>query len=508
METSKKSLLINNLKNLIYDTQFSNCKIYSKQYYFSIIYSMYKTILNDEDFCYTFGDFNKLNEINKIYGNEAGDLAVEEALKIIKKTMPDKTLCCRIAGDEFAFLTPGYTRRNIEPYITNVHLNLNNANQELTHGLSITMASMDSNAFSKFNDLYLHSELKASEQKRTSNELNDTDSDTILLKKCVTAFSRFFDYYRFEASTLPKKFFGNLKQEFLNFLSYLQDPEQELNRFQIDTEQNLTIKTKTYKEYDQITATNIHNILTGATDDSLLDQISEEDLTTLFDYLIRHPLTQQYSQKYFERVLLPNIIDGPEEDLSIHHFDILHMKLSNDLKGHDYTDKKMYELLNHIIIPVSEKNKNATFVTRSGTLLLIEKASQATPEQDIAQYVENAKKNQLILNLAHESTTCNSKDLPKAIENLELQCTEQKNIIKSTKMINPKIIRLALNTALKDSIDYYFLNFNEQKIPSTQSLQKFCHTLFLALAEVVSQKYPDQLPASFNEQTYPEEEKT
>lgn len=509
MENSNKQALLDKLKNLIYDTQFSNLQIYSKQYYFSIIYSMFKTLLSKQNFCYTFGDFNKLNDINKLYGKEAGDIAVEEALRIIKNTMPENTLICRIAGDEFAFLSPTYTRTTIDSYIKKIHSNLTQANQELTHGLSITMASMDNQAFSEFNDLYLHSELKVSEEKKISNE-DDSDIESTLLKKCITSFSRFFDYYRFEERTLPKKFFSNLKKEFLNLFAYLQDPEEELLRFQMDSEQNLTIrtKTKTYKEYDQNTAQIIHKALTTDSSDVSLDQISEEDLTTLFNYLIRHPLTQQYSQKYFERVLLPNIVNGPEEDLVIHHFDILHMKLSNDLKGHDYTDKKMSELLNHIIIPVSQKNENATFVTRCGTLLLIEKVNQATPNTEILQYIENAKKNQLLLGLAHEHTTCSSKELQTAIENLELQCAEQKNIIKATKMVDPKIIKLALNTALKDPIDYFLLNFNDQKIPSTQSLKKFGHILFLALAEVISMKYPDQPTSSFDEHKHSKEDKS
>ena len=124
LEIKRKQTLTKDLKDLIYDTQLKDIGVYSKQYFYSIIYSMYQTIPDEQNFCFTYGDFDGLGSINSIYGKEAGNIAVEECLKIIKETMPKGTIICRIAGDEFAFLTPGFTRNQIKPYIEEVYKRL------------------------------------------------------------------------------------------------------------------------------------------------------------------------------------------------------------------------------------------------------------------------------------------------------------------------------------------------------------------------------------------------
>ena len=494
--------LVKELTDLIYDTQLFNEKVYSKQYFFSIIYSMYQTIPDDKYFCFTYGDFNGLGRINEINGKEAGDLAVEESIKVIKETMPKGTLICRIAGDEFAFLNPGYTKRDIKPFLEKVRLNLQNANQEKTKGLSIALASIDNFAYSNFDDMCTHSEVDVTKQKRKLKEQNFTDFETALQEKCNASFLRFFDYYRFDGTTLPEGFFENVQKSLSNIiLSDIHKKESELQRYQTNLDTSLIIKTmpNTYKKYDQTTATTIHNILSTPPykyKNLLYSNIDENDFKSLFKHLIKHPLTEQFEKKYFERSLGPSIVNGPKKKLRVRHFDILHMKLSNDLIGHDNTDKKMYELLHHIIAPISNKNKDAIFITRGGTLLLIEDENNATSDKEILHYVHEAQKNQLLLDLAYESTTCNSKSLFKTIEKLEEQCSNQKRKIKAKKMVEPSTMSLALQTALKDPINYYLENCD--KPHSKSSLKKFVDILCSSLGNVVSKKFPEQISHAYS----------
>ena len=516
LETKSKQALTKDLEDLIYDTQLKDIGIYSKQYFYSIIYSMYQDIPNKENFCFTYGDFNGLGNINSIHGKDAGDIAVEEALKIIKQTMPKGTLICRIAGDEFAFLTPGYTKEKIAPYIQKVHENLKKANTKKTKELSITLASMDNHIYSNFDDLYTHSELDVTNQKRKSNEQVSKDPNNVLREKSKASLSRFFDYYRFDDSTLPDNFFVNLKNILLDMLCEMKNKQNNLQNSQLNLYQNLTIKSisSTAQKHKQATAANIHTILTASNSDSkkLLSQVPEESLSSLYDYLIRHPLTHQYSKKYFERILGPDIVNGPRKKLAIHHFDILHMKLSNDLVGHENTDIKMCELLNHIIKPISEKNKNAQFVTRGGTLLLIEDADNATPKDKILQYITAAQKNQKHLNLAYESTICDSKALFEEITNLENKCAIQKRKIKAKKIVDYETMTEALNTALKDPINYYLKSFENPT--SLQSLQKFFNTLFQSLVDVIVKKqktehiFKNLRPSAFDERPKQKTEKS
>lgn len=504
LEIKRKQTLTKDLKDLIYDTQLKDIGVYSKQYFYSIIYSMYQTIPDEQNFCFTYGDFDGLGSINSIYGKEAGNIAVEECLKIIKETMPKGTIICRIAGDEFAFLTPGFTRNQIKPYIEEVYKRLKEASKEKTKGLSITLGSMDNHTFSDFNDLYTHSELIVTNEKRKSKEQITNESDSILILKCQASFSRFFAYYRFDDSTLPENFFLNLKNILLDKLDELANQEIKSKKSSTVTLKSISNTAQTHK---QNIAEDIHTILTAPrynSKDLLLLGIPEDDLQVLYEYLIRNPVTHQYSEKYFDRMLCPEIVNQPNKKLTIHHFDIMHMKLSNDLIGHEQTDIQMCELLNHIIKPVSEKNKNAIFVTRGGTLLLIEDAANATPEEDILKYIKEATQtNESHLDLAYTSSNCDSKNLVEAIKKLEDMCSIQKRKIKAEKIVDTETMKESLTVALKDPINYYLQNDKDSK--SFKSLKNFFNTLFQSLVDVICEKqnkekiFLDLRPSAFDE---------
>lgn len=63
MSTPTAQQLLELIKAFVFEKKFN--KVYSKQYYYNIIYSMFNKIPEDQKLAFTFGDFNKLNQINK-----------------------------------------------------------------------------------------------------------------------------------------------------------------------------------------------------------------------------------------------------------------------------------------------------------------------------------------------------------------------------------------------------------------------------------------------------------
>lgn len=471
---SQNTIDIQQIKPLIYDSAFGHLNVYSRQYFSAIISSMFHTINRNQPFCLTYGDFNGLGNINIKHGHQAGDFAVEEALKVIRDTMPANTLICRIAGDEFAFITPDKTGADIQPYINTIYSILNR-NKEKIYGLSITLKSADNTTFKNssstyayFDHLYITAEILVEREKQKSKQNNLSPVD-VLKDKSIIATKRFFDYYRFDNDNIEENFAIALRDK-LQEIAESKDENSQLDSQNITPEDTLHLKFMINPDptFPIDIATDIHTALTTEKPGiNLPNEIKEK----LFNNLITHPLTGLYSQKYFEKVLGPAFVNGESKNLTIHLFDIMHMKLSNDLSGHSSTDENMKKIIDIIKKYFSEKNPNAIFIMNGGTFLIIEEESEtAFPDKNsssnsaypvnISELINLAVEGQKYLNLAHSSTTCLSQDLFAGIENLKIKINVIKKEIKSQKIKDPETLHLALNTALSDVFNYYFTHFN------------------------------------------------
>lgn len=526
MSTNDLLEFVKQIQSMIGDSMLGK-DVYSKQYFSSIIRSMYYTIPDSEDVVIVYGDFNGLGNINIKHGHEAGDFAVTESLKTIREIMPENTLMCRIAGDEFAFIIPKETKSNIKPYMEQINSTLKNKAKDL-YGLSIALAAVDTHSFgsdtSYFDLLYSAVETAVENQKRVSREHPVSTPEELLSQKFLIASKRFIDYYRFDDVQLEERFIKTLRDNLPKIVSELcnQPPTHNINNY------SQISKNKNEKpDFPKEVATKIHSILTSKTITS--DQVSEIPLDTwqqLFDHLIRHPLTGLFSKKYFQKVLAPEIINNSEaSDLVIHLFDIMHMKLSNDLHGHAYTDEQMKIIIDSIKTSVLEENLNATFVMNGGSVIVIEEKAEShflkakIPETSTVlasshhgpvfkeyndpcyNLMQKATKGQETLNLAHSSITCKPEELFNALDQLKLKILNVKKQIKAHKMTESQTMSLAIKTAFTDAINYYLTEFSNATAQETQQtfliptlLQSMQHSFSATLNANRSRKSSPTVP--------------
>lgn len=214
---------VNYLKEFAYDSKLKELNVFSKQYFNSVLYSMYKEVPENNLLCFTFGDFNKLNKINKEYSYEAGDEALKVSLKLIRDTLPDDTIIARIAGDEFCFLNPNKSKREMDKAFNKADAVLRE-NKDINYGLTITTGSIDSTIFSSFNDMYAHTELDVTRKKKSNH-----NEEKSLSKAIYNGLSNYFSYYRIDASSLPKEYYSVLKNSIIDLVIHnLEQQNEEL----------------------------------------------------------------------------------------------------------------------------------------------------------------------------------------------------------------------------------------------------------------------------------------
>lgn len=481
-------------KNFIYDSNLRDLNIFSKQYFNSILYTIFKNN-EDSDVCFTFGDFNKLNELNKKYSMKVGDKALHDSLEIIQFCVPKDTIISRIAGDEFVFLNNNMLKKQMKNYINMINSKLNE-NKDLTHGLTITMCPVDSNAYSDFEDMYFHSELDVTRKKKKSKYEDLHSKDEILKYKIHENLSNYFSYYRLSKAPLPSEYYTMLRDSIIDLLINNLEKEDENILFytkRLDSTLSDTNYFSNHYELPLDNAVAIHNAVTSE-DFSSLDY---ETLHDTINFLIRDPLTGQISQKFFNEFLLPDYINDTSSEISVRLFDLAHLKLSNDLIGHNTTDAKINQLFGTLVNQI--KNSSTSFksiISSNGiSVLLIEPSNSSIPDNQIERFIESSKRNQRILDIVTAQKTCNSSNILSCINELQDICSNKKDIIKLEK-INCKETILPLKMALSDSINYFLENSeNPNDIKNKQALTIL---IFNELANIANEYFHERNPNCFD----------
>lgn len=72
------------------------------------------SIVTEVNGCVFFFDLDGLKKINDTYGHKMGDMALITAAQVFKDTFHKSDLVGRLSGDEFAALTPGFEKQNVE----------------------------------------------------------------------------------------------------------------------------------------------------------------------------------------------------------------------------------------------------------------------------------------------------------------------------------------------------------------------------------------------------------
>lgn len=487
------------LHDFVYDTNLRDLGVFSKQYFNSILYSMYKDIPNGELVCFTFGDFNKLNRINKLHSYEAGDYALKKSLEIILNTLPENTICARIAGDEFCFLNPNISEAEMFKNFEKVNAVLEE-NKDSIYGLSITASSIDSSVCHNFSEMYDRTESDVGVKKKYSNKSQFKTIDEELSDSLYNGLVNYLSYYRLESGILPKEYPKLLRDSLINILIHnLEKPNPNIaahwEKIKAAAPEN-EFKDR-HLEVDSEFATQFHNHIINGTD-LPTDKETEKKISRVFKFLITDPLTGQISKKFFDTAILPIFPQNKKGNLSVRLFDLAHLKLSNDVIGHNETDEKINELYTDLVSQINAENNSSKYLVSAGNcgLLLIENEDTAIPKERINEMLKNSLDNrQPILNLATVSCICAPNEIGEVIPQLAMICKEQKEAQKLEKIMRKQTI-LPLQLALKNSMKIY----KQTKDPySMESKQKLLNKIFDILPQVLSEQFTNLDSNLFNE---------
>lgn len=480
----------NYLTEFVYDTKLKDLGIFSKQYFNSVLYSMYREIPEDKLLCFTFGDFNKLNQLNKTYSYETGDIALKNSLKLIKENLPEDTIIARIAGDEFAFLTPNAHKKDMDLAFQNIS-NVLESNGESVYGLTITTSSMDSSVFSNFDELYAHTELDVNRKKKINVRNQFKNAEDFLSDSVYKGLSNYFSYYRIEANALPKEYYTILRNSIIDVvIHHLEKPNNNMLSY-IERLKSMLPQTDFENKHLDIQpdlATKIHDYVTKTSNPTIT---KSDEFNKLFQFLITDPLTGEVSKKFFDEHVLSLFAENKSKPISVRLFDLAHLKLSNDVIGHNQTDEKINELYMKLVSQITNANSHSKYLASAGNcgLLLIENADSAIPEEKIDSFINTSLSNEGILSLTTASRVCNPSEISETINLLNEDCKQKKEKQKLIK-INRRETIIPLNLALGDSIHFYKQNINNPY--SIQSKQLLVNILFKNLNRVIAEQFPNQ----------------
>lgn len=480
----------NYLNNFVYDTKLKNLGVFSRQYFNSILYSMYQDFPEDKLFCFTFGDFNKLNQLNKTHSYEVGDKAIFESIRLIKENLPDDTIIARIAGDEFGFITPNVYKRDMDSAFGHIDTALKE-HSENVYGLTITTSSMDSSVYPTFDELYAHTELNVNRKKKINNKNQYKTPNEMLSDSIYKGLSNYFSYYRIEADSLPSEYYAILKNSLLDVVIHnIEKPNDDMLFYIARLKSTISEPDFNNKhlEVDPELATQIHDYITQDDNSSI---IKTSEFNELFKFLITDPLTGQVSKKFFDEHVVSLFLEHKHEPISVRLFDLSHLKLSNDIIGHNQTDEKINELYEKLVSQIKAENSSSKYLASAGNcgLLLIENANNAISEDKINTFVSNSLSNERILSLTTSSRICEPSKIAQTIVELDQDCKVKKEQQKLLKITRRETI-IPLNLALADSIQFYKKNIANPY--SIQSKQMLVNALFEGLNKVIVEQFPKE----------------
>lgn len=500
LEICEKIRLLETIQSFMYDAKFSDLHVFSKQYLGSILYSMYQDN-SDNDFCFAFGDLDKVRAINDKFSVQVGDRVMHDGIQVIKDNLPENTLISRVAGDEFIFLAPGIAKSKMDSCITDVNSSLT-SQSDILHDLNITMSSMDSTIFPDFLDLYEFTETNVTNKKKKVHQDPNSSKDEVLHDKIVTGFRNYFNYYRLNdfktQVTFPNKYFHVLRDSLIDItINNLEKKGINIGMY-FDRSISKEVRNLKYFKLPSLTAKTIHSLATSEyLDIEQLDSVKLENLRDIAEFVIRDPISGQYSNEYFRKFLLPKIAVEPAKKLCIQVFDLLHLKLSNDIINHNNTDQKISQLFGCITNKLKQNidftdtnHETGNYLISLGTkLLCVEQGDFSISEKEIDSTLAKARENQRILDVLPSRASCINLEIIDAIHNLDESCSSKKHELKINKISQSETI-IPLSIALGDSINYYLSNFDNPC--SMKHKQAFTVKLFEGMAEVVSERYKTQ----------------
>ena len=423
----KKIDLVKQISKSMYDSKFSNkdeksLKVITKEYLNTVLYNVYNDNSQTNEYSIIAGDFNEINDLNKIYGFEETDKCIKESLEIIYDILPKDSIICRNGGDEFLFILPNeQDKEKVNSYINNIHKTLNEKSSDL-HNIQISLFPAYSNEGNSLEDLYVKADKKVDESKIQRK---------IKENKLYSAYSTFYSALRLSDNyKFHNKRVSNLIDLAINATIDMLKNYKETG-IVLDEENTLDNRTQNVISKEDAIKINDYFIKNDISNEDELENISTLTLMKISKALVYDANIGAFTKEYYENYLRDNLL---YDKYKVSILSLSGLKLANLIYGHNCVDKYLNENIYQnvkdnidSVLPICNTLFTSTgdcykISLRGGDILFIEH-----PESDYKEKPEFYDKN---------ITTIRNEDDPKEILAFILQYVK----ISSTKPIEKENI--------------------------------------------------------------------
>lgn len=466
MDLTKESLY-NQIQKYLYSHNFADLKVFSKQYFHSIMVPCYSDNSQVEPYSVISIDFNNMQKINE-RGMKRGDKILHDSIELMQNVLPKNSYCVRNGGDEFLFFLNGLSKEDALEYETKIHEQLSYHSKKIKGATvtSYTVSSKDAQDIASLVDI---ADSAINTIKQTAKETKNIDNWDILQNKATENFSTFFKTLRFHNFPMETTHLKNILLDVINSYDTFINEETNTN---IQLSEENTHSEFMHKNYYLDNLQDLNNLFIKNKDSfpssNELDNFETSTFVNVLNYLIRDPLTMQFNKSY----LVNHLLENKKQNFKALRISSAFVKVSNTLNdSHSSTDKQIkktgneiYDFLNDKIHfnqdPFSSSPMNYMIALDGGDMMLALNPDTDLDVHDIKDFLnvknqeEYSSDNLLRLVVADNFQALNKRNFSKILLNQSKECNKNK-IPLISKLLDDDIVADLLNVTLRDTMNFY-----------------------------------------------------
>lgn len=513
MELTKENIY-NQMQKYLYAHNFLDLKVFSKQYFHSVVMPCYKDNSKTEPYSVISIDFNDMQKINQ-HGFKRGDEILHDSIEIMQSVMPKDSYCIRMGGDEFLFFLSNVPKEQGLEYEKQMHKKLEEFSQKIdsTTVTSYCISSKESNSLSSLIDI-ADSAINVIKQTAKDSKCNSIDTWYILQNKINENIGTFFKTLRFHKFPMQIEHMHSiLTRVVTSYDSFIKEDSKDNNtlEMQVNNEDaNFKPEDAFSDDLHDINSLFVNHRFSEPTP-AELDKYSTSSLANLLNSLVRDPLTMQFNKSYLSQYLL-----GDEnQHLKALRLSATFVKVSNTINdSHSSTDKQIeklgsniYSFLNNKIDfnqdTFSNNPLNFMIALDGGDMLLALNPKTNLKAKDIKEFldVQNSANysndNLLRLVAADKFRKITKNNLDNVLTKQSEECNKNKVPLISD-LLNDEIIDNLLSVALRDTMSFY-----KELVPDINDIEaksKYIHLINNTILDMYSTLdviHDDEKPHNF-----------
>ena len=469
MELTKDNLFAE-IQKYIYAHNFSDLKVFSKQYFHSIVLPCYQDNSKTEPYSIISIDFNDMQKINE-KGMKRGDKILHDSVELMDSVMPDNSYCLRIGGDEFVFVLPNISQDKALEYEKAMHKQLHLHSQKIRN-TTVTSYCIDSSASNNISSLIDIADSAINVIKQTakdnSNLNKSIDKWDILENKINENMSTFFKNLRFHNFPMGPEHIRKILESVINSSdSFLPHNNESVTNNLPKDEPTISYINLMKEDLHDLNNLFIENRFKSPKLDDL-KYFNDSTFAILLDSLVRDPLTMQFNKSYLYQSLLAE----RHKTLNVLRISAAFVKVSNTLNdSHSTTDKQIEKLGKTIYGFLSNKihfNQDAfsdfppnyMIALDGGDMVLALDSKSEIKAENIKEFLKTknsenySNENLLRLVCADSFQKVNKHTFDKILLKQSEECNNNK-IPLINELLNDDIINDLLNVTLRDTMNFY-----------------------------------------------------